>query len=283
MSSDPEAGRKLRNAIEDYAQRQDLTGASQASDLEAVLACFVPEPDAADELRSLVVDCVFRYLFASAKQIYEETEGNDNLLDTELENFLKRKTRLTGDNVGHFRRYLKQAILTSKAKRPKSEVRTRLLSKQRNRYCYICGTEIVPPAIERLDHVWPYSAGGGTSKGNLLRAHPECESAKADLAVPGDAAIGRFAFTSLPQKLEDRADPWWPRSIGTDEEFLELSDDIRAAQLRIALLHRQGFKCHRCDTALSEAGEAVLERKNCDEPWWFPNTVVVCSTCTMKA
>ena len=279
MSYDPNAGSKLRKAIEDYASRQDLAGVRQASELDAVLACFVPDQEAATQLQSLVVDCVFRYLFAAARQIYKATEGRAPSFDEELDRFLKRKTRLTGDNVTRFRRYLKQAVLTSHARRPKSELRNRLLAKQRNRYCYICGIEIQPPNNEKLDHVWPYSAGGGTGRDNLLRAHPECEAAKADLALSGDAAVGRFAFANLPQKLEDRADPWWPRKIGTDEEFLELFDDIRAAQLRVALLRRQDFRCHRCNAQLSEAGEATLERKNDDEPWWFPNTIVVCSTC----
>jgi len=283
MSSDPEAGKKLREAIVDYAQRQDPSSLSQTSPFDAVLECFVPDQESADQLRSLMVDCVFRYLFSAARLIHEYTEGRDDLFNERLEHFLKRKTRLSGDHVSHFRRYLKQAVLTSLAARPKNEVRTRLLAKQRNNYCYICGATIHPPESERLDHVWPVSAGGGAGKTNLLRAHAECEAAKGDLAVSGDAAVGRFAFTRLPQKLEQPPAPWWPRKIGTHEEFTEYSDDIRAAQLRVALLRRQDFKCFQCDAELREVGEATLQRRDTEEPWWFPNTIVVCNVCSKRS
>jgi len=280
MSSDPEAGSKLRKAIEEYALKEDFSGFAQKSDVDAVLACFLPDPGQADQLRSVIVDGVFRYLFATASQIFDRVEGDDDLFNQALDQFLHRKTRLTGGNVAHFRRYLKQAVLTSRMERPKSEVRERLLRKQRNSYCYLCGTPIGPHEDERLDHVWPVSAGGGTGKANLLRAHAQCEAAKADLAVVGDAAVGRFAFTTLPRQLEHRSETWWPREIATSEQFNRYVDDYRAAQLRVALLRRQDFRCYHCRTELREAGEVTLERKDSEEPWWFPNTIAVCTRCS---
>ncbi len=279
MTHDPDAGRKMRDAIEEYASRQEASAVGQASHLDAVLACFVPDHDSAMQLQKLVVDSVFRYLFAAGRQLYDSTGGNDALFDNALEHFLKLKTRLTGDSVRHFRRYVKQAVLTSLGPRPKREVRERMMRKQENKKCYICGATFVSARDGILDHVWPHSAGGGTGKSNLRRAHEECEAAKADLALCADASVGRFAFINLPRQLQDRAEPWWPRTIDSSDSFRTFADGIRASQMRIALLRRQDFKCYRCFIDLSDAGEAIVERRNDDEPWWFPNTIIVCITC----
>lgn len=283
MSHDPEAGRKLRTAIEEYSQRQDLSRFTQPTALDAVLACFVPEEATANQIRSLTIDLVFRYLFAAARNIYDEVQGNADLFNQHLEHYLKRRTRLTPDNVLYFQKHLKQAVLTSVAERPKNEVRDKLLRKQRDKHCYICGTAIQGTDDERLDHVWPHSAGGGTGRSNLLRAHAECEAAKGDLATPGDAPVGRFAYHTLPRRLATRCERWWPHTIDTDDAFHKYVDDLRSAQLRVAVLRRQDFKCYLCEGDLRDGGEATLSRRDNDEPWWFPNTIAVCGKCTSRS
>lgn len=276
MSHDPLAGQKLRMAIPRYAAEVIDNQADYAS----VLACFVPDSESASILGNMIIDTVFRYLIAAANDIYDAANGNPNGMDTELDSFLARKTRLTGQTLKNFRRLLKQAVLTKrKAERPKKEVADRLTKKQSRYRCYLCGGQITME--EHLDHVWPVNAGGGVSNENLLRAHPECDSAKADLAVCADSALGRFAFSKLPRFLEDRPSPWWPKSIDSEDEFNSTSDAIRAARMRIAVVRHQDFCCFRCGQQFRIAGEFVLDKRNNDEPWWFPNTVAICCLCNL--
>lgn len=92
MSHDPEAGRKLREAVETYATNQ-ATG-RRLSLLEAVLDCFVPDDQSQSELRSLLIDLVFRYLLAAGRMHY--ASGPEETADERLDQFLTRYTRLTG-------------------------------------------------------------------------------------------------------------------------------------------------------------------------------------------
>src|SRR5205823_4568000 len=129
--------------------------------------------------------------------------------DERLDRFLARYTRLTGVTLTNFRKRLKQAVLTADAERPKSERKERILLKQQHHFCYLCG-ERVRDGDEHLDHVWPQNAGGGTSGDNLQKTHAACQVLKHDLAVPGDAAMGRFAYHGgLPRQLTDRARAHW--------------------------------------------------------------------------
>lgn len=278
MSSDPEAGRKLREAVERYATREGVTRRTP-SVLDAVLYCFVPDDQAVEALQSLLIDLVFRYLFAAASARFDESGRLDAQFERLLDDFLARYTRLTDQNRDNFRRILKQAVLTSHAPRPKSEVRDRYLQKRRRYRCYLCG-EDVSEEDERLDHVWPCSAGGGTGQSNLWRSHTPCQAVKQDLAVPADAPLGRFAFGGpLPRYLTSGPDPWWERTITTEQEFVTFLDDVRAAVCRVALVIRQRGRCAECATEFRSTNGTNLRRLESDLPWWLPNTVVVCDRC----
>ena len=54
MSHDPEAGRKLREAIETYAMNQVI--GRDLDTLDAVLECFVPDDESQREVRSLLIE-----------------------------------------------------------------------------------------------------------------------------------------------------------------------------------------------------------------------------------
>lgn len=288
MSHDADAGRKLRESLSDYAKKE-FADQHWLPQTQAVLDCFVPDEESARIVAGIVEDCIFRYLLAAGQMMFDDCGGHSDTLDDLLDMFLKRKTRLTGRNVTHFRQVLKRAILTKNSDRPKNEVITRIRKKQNRFYCYICGNAILSndKAIgephtenEHMDHVWPHSAGGGSSNDNLRRAHPECDSIKADIAVCGDTALARFAFTHLTDALSCRPRQWWPHTLETAADFNSLTDAIRAAQLRIAILRRQDFSCSRCGNEFRERGEVILRRRNDDEPWWFPNTHAICSVCS---
>lgn len=277
MSSDPEAGRKLREAVERYALKQ--AGTSFRKTIDAVLHCFVTDERAVGALHGIVIDMVFRYLFAAASACHDRAEAEGLEFDDLLDEFLSGHTHLTENNAENFRKILKAAVLTSKADRPKSEVRRRLLEKQRRHRCYLCAEEILSDE-ERLDHVWPQSAGGGTGQSNLWRTHAVCQAAKHDLAVPADAPVGRFAYSgNLPRCLHERAEGWWGRSINDEQAFVTLLDDIRASAWRIALVLRQGGKCHECGGDFREIQGTNLRRLEQGLPWWFPNAVIVCDAC----
>lgn len=275
MSHDPEAGRKLRAAVEGSAAEQ-LTG-QKLSNLEAVLHCFVPDEESQAEVRALLIDLVFRYVLAAGRMHF--AAGPEGEADERLDRFLTRYTRLTGETRTNFRRKLKQAILTATAERPKSERRDRILSKQQKYFCYLCG-EPVREGDEQLDHVWPQNAGGGTSGGNLLKTHTACQVLKHDLAVPGDAAMGRFAYHGRPpRQLAEKAIPHWGGPLPDEAGFTQLLDDVRASGLRVALLLQQGGMCHRCGKEFRSAGPTRLVRLEEDLPWWPPNTVLCCVSC----
>jgi hypothetical protein len=244
VSSDPEAGRKLREAVVEAAERE--VGSRRLSALDAVLYCFVPDDEAVEQVRSFLVDLVFRFLFAAAAMRFQQAEGDPDVFDQLVDQFLTRYTRLTEQNLANFRRVLKQAILTANAPRPKSERRDRLLDKQARYNCYLCGGPI-EEGEDQLDHRWPRSAGGGTGKSNLFRAHAACQLLKHDLAVPGDAPVGRFAFGgNLPRFLRDQAGPLWTAPVADETAFVALMDDLRSAALRVALILRQEGKCFLC-------------------------------------
>src|SRR5262249_22631449 len=140
--------------------------------------------------------------------------------------------------------------------------------------------EDVPEADERLDHVWPYTAGGGTGQSNLRRSHTPCQAVKQDLAVTADAPIGRFVYGGhLPRSLRDETDPWGGRTIKTEQEFVTFMDDVRAAVCRVALVMRQEGKCSECGKEFRSVQGTNLRRIEDDLPWWLPNTVVVCDAC----
>jgi 5-methylcytosine-specific restriction endonuclease McrA len=275
MSNDAEAGRKLRRAIEEYAVRQ--VGGRRLNVLEAVLECFVPDQASQDEVRSLLIDLVFRFVLAAGRMHFE-SEG-PSTPDDRLEQFLIKHTRLTGDAQVNFRRRLKQAILTAQAESPKTERRDRVLSKQQQYYCYLCG-ERVTPEDEQVDHVWPQNAGGGTSGDNLRKAHAACQILKHDLAVPGDAAMGRFAYhANLPRQLNERARPHWEDTGLNANNFTILLDDVRSSALRVALILQQEGRCHFCKQEFRVSGPIRLLRLEEELPWWPPNTVLSCATC----
>jgi hypothetical protein len=241
--------------------------------------CFVPDDKASEQIESFLIDLVFRYLFAAASMRFQQAEGDPDVLDGLLDHFLKRYTRLAEQNLANFRRVLKQAVLTANSPPPKSERRDRLLEKQGRFHCYLCGLTI-EEGEDELDHRWPRSAGGGTGKSNLFRAHAACQVLKHDLAVPGDAAVGRFAFGGkLPRLLQERAGPLWEEPASNEAAFTALMDDIRSATLRVALVLRQDGRCFRCEADFREAGAARLVRLEEEHPWWMPNTVVCCEAC----
>lgn len=278
MAHDPLAGQHLRQAIPRIAARQELDGLTQAEEVVSVLNCFVPDDEASSQLQSLISDLIFRYLIAAAKRIHKDCEGRN--FDSKLDDFLKSKTRLTGDNVSAFRKPLKAAVLASCQKRPKRSVRKRYLAQQKHLPCYLCG-KAIDETDEKLDHVWPLSAGGGNGN-NIRRAHAACEEASADIAVCGDAAVGRFAFKNkMPHLLSEHPEKgqWWPRTLESSRDFFTYADDVRAAQMRIAILRRQNFSCYECETEIVSTGAGALQKKEADEPWWFPNTIFVCNNC----
>jgi 5-methylcytosine-specific restriction endonuclease McrA len=278
VASDPEAGRKLRAAIERYAEEQ--TNLRSMHPLDAVLECFVPEEVAQREVRSLLIDLVFRYLMAAARMQIEDAAEHGASVDDHLDRFLNRHTRLTGQTSVNFRRILKQAVLTAKAERPKTERRDRLAQKQQHYFCYLCGRPITDDD-EQLDHLWPHSAGGGTSRENLLRAHAACQILKQDIAMPGDAAVGRFAYhRHLPRQLAAPALRHWEEPASSIDDFVRLLDDVRASGLRVALILRQRGKCHFCQAEFRTAGPLKLVRLERDLPWWPPNTVASCEPCS---
>lgn len=272
MSSDPEAGRKLRNLIDrlafDYAE-------SSLGKSAAVIEAFVTDETTAEIVQDVVGDAIFRFLLASAKKI--RSESADATFDASLDKFILRKTRLTGELAKRLRQTLKQAVLASEQERPKTERRDRLREKQRNKNCYLCSHSIDEEPI--LDHVWPRSAGGGTGKSNLRIAHPFCEAVKGDFAVGGDAPVGRFAFNVLPRTLSNTQVSWWPLTVSDDKEFRSLVDDIRGSQLKVAILGRQEFQCQSCNTAFSDSTSCTIVRRNEDEPWWFANVIAICDDC----
>lgn len=276
MTHDPQAGKKFRDAISRFLPQKSGTVSLYESKVDTLLDCFAPDAESCFQIQSLVEDMLFRYLLASAKMI--KANSTEQSFDAELDRFIKRKTQLAGDRVLEFRRLLKNAVLTTTQDRPKSSTKTRILKKQRNNLCYLCG-EPIEESEEKLDHQWPLSAGGGNGS-NLQRAHRRCEEAKSDLAVSGDAAVGRFAFSNnLPDRLKFAGGDWWPYEIESDEQFLSFADDIRATQLRFAVLRRQDFTCHQCKGLISKVGGGSLVRRETDEPWWYPNTIFVCSFC----
>ena len=279
MTHDPQAGKKLRDAIARFVPRQSRGTTLYESKIDALLDCFAPDSDSCQQIQSLVEDMLFRYLLAAAKMI--KANSTDSTCDEELDRFIKRKTQLTDNHVRAFRQLLKNAVATSTQERPKSSTKERILRKQRRYFCYLCG-EPVEESEEKLDHQWPLSAGGGNGN-NLRRAHRTCEEARSDLAVAGDAAIGRFAFPSnLPNMLQNPEGNWWPRTLESDSDFFSFTDDVRAAQLRFAVLRRQDFKCYQCEGLISEVGGGSLMRRETDEPWWFPNTIFVCNICQSR-
>jgi len=271
MTSDPRAGKKLRSSIDtialEYSSIKEGKGA-------AIIDAFLPDDTSAEIVQDLIGDIVFRFLLASAKQIYTD---NPSTFDASLENFILKKTRLTGELAKRFRRVLKQAVLASEEERPKKERRDRIKDKQKHKNCYICSGPINEEPV--LDHVWPRSAGGGNGKSNLMTAHPFCEAVKGDLAVSGDTPVARFAFNALPRTLDGTQIAWWPSALDADHEFRSLVDDIRGSQLKIAVLGRQDFKCYECDKSFSESNKCSIKRRNTDEPWWFANVIVICDDC----
>jgi hypothetical protein len=107
--------------------------------LDEVLHIFVPDENVRRSLESLLIDMVFRYLFVAASARHTQAVGNSARFDQLLGEFLTRHTRLAEEKRDNFLKILKQAVLTSKGERPKSEVRDRLLAKQRHLACYLCG------------------------------------------------------------------------------------------------------------------------------------------------
>ena len=95
MTHDPEAGRKLRVAIETYAMKQ--VSGRDVDVLNAVLECFVPEEECQKEVRSLLIDMVFRYLLAAGR--LHATSDETGTVDERLDRFLTRHTRLTGQTL----------------------------------------------------------------------------------------------------------------------------------------------------------------------------------------
>ncbi|MFN7840271.1 MAG: hypothetical protein ACK5ZC_11350 [Pirellulaceae bacterium] len=278
MAHDPDAGKNLRSAIPKYALNEFVEEFAQTAEVVAVLNCFIPEETSSSVLQSVITDCVFRYLLATGKSIYFECEGKN--FEGKLDGFLKSKTRLTGKNLTNFRDILRAAVLATMQDRPDKKRRKSILAKQSANPCYICGRAI-DAGQEKLDHVWPLNAGGGCGS-NLMRAHRVCEETTRDLAVCGDTPIGRFAFAkNLPRHLSEPPNDghWWPRTLSNDEEFFSYADDLRATQLRFAVLRRQDFKCVRCKKEIREVGEGRLSKREDEEPWWFPNTEFLCNTC----
>jgi 5-methylcytosine-specific restriction endonuclease McrA len=272
MTSDPKAGQKLRVSIDLLAKEYSQVRAGKGA---AIVDTFLPDETAAELVQDLIGDVVFRFLLLSALKIRSEV-GEVNF-DDSLEKFILNKTRLTGDLARRLRQNLKQAVLATEEERPKSERKARLKEKQKHKKCYLCSGTIEGESV--LDHVWPRSAGGGNGKSNLHTAHASCEAVKADIAVCGDAPVGRFAFNELPRSLAGHPMTWWPSTVKDDREFKSLVDDIRGSQLKIAILSRQQFQCHSCKTSFSDTGDCRIIRRNEDEPWWFANVVAICDSC----
>ncbi len=279
MAHDPDAGKNLRLAIPKYASNEFLDGFDQTGEVVAVLNCFIPDETSSSTLQSILTDCVYRYLLATGKSIHSKCEGKN--FEGRLDDFLRSKTRLTGKNLTNFRDILRAAVLATMQTRPDKKKRRNILSKQVDNRCYICGREI-DKGQEKLDHVWPLNAGGGNGT-NLRKAHAVCEETTRDLAVCGDAPLGRFAFSkNLPRHLSNPPNDghWWPRTLSEVEDFIAYADDLRATQLRFAILRRQDFKCLRCEKEIREIGEGVLSKREKEEPWWFPNTEFICNPCS---
>jgi 5-methylcytosine-specific restriction endonuclease McrA len=272
VTSDPKAGQKLRASIDSLATEYSRTTAGKGA---ALVDAFLPDEMAAEMIQDIMGDVIFRFLLASAT--YIRSISSSESFDASLDRFILKKTRLTGDLAKRLRQNLKQAVFASEEERPKNERRSRMKNKQQSRNCYLCSGAIDDDAI--LDHVWPRSAGGGNGKSNLRIAHAFCEAVKADFAVSGDAPIGRFAFQSLPRTLMDEKPKWWPLSISTDIEFRSLLDDVRGSQLKLAVLSRQEFQCHKCGKPFFNSKAISVVRRNHDEPWWFANVVAVCEEC----
>lgn len=279
MSSDPEAGRKLRLAIEEYAKKQIASSREVRTSLDAVLQCFVPGIEEERQLHSLVIDLVFRYVLAAASKAYQDAEDDGPQFDDALRVFLTKRTRLTEQHRDNFQRILKQAVLTSRAESPKSEVRNRLLRKQISNNCYLCGKGI-DASDESLDHVWPQSAGGGTGKSNLFRIHAACGTLKGDLAVPGDAPMGRFAYGSnVPRQFSGTPEIPWGRTLANPQQVVTFLDDIRGATLRLAMIIRQDSKCAECKRDFRQASGTNVRKVEDELPWWFLNAQIVCDDC----
>lgn len=275
MTSDPKSGQKLRTAVDTLSLKYAEEGTSNVA---AVIDTFLVDEVAADIVQSIVSDAVFRFLLASALQIRRESVSLN--FDDALERFVLQKTRLTGDLAKSLRQNLKQAVLASEEERPKTERKNRIKDKQKSKNCYLCSSPINEESV--LDHVWPRSAGGGNGKSNLRLAHPFCEAIKADLAVFGDAPVGRFAFTKLPRTLAGAQMHWWPSRVENAEDFQSLIDDIRGSQLKIAILGRQNFECDSCDKHFADSIECSIVRRDPTEPWWFANVIAICDECGTK-
>ena len=276
MTADPQSGRKLRSSIDKLALEYSDTNSGLVA---ALVDTFLTDEDSAAIVQNIIGDIVFRFLLASAKKIRSECTASN--FDDELDRFIVRKTRLSGAMAINLRKYLKLAVLASEEERPKSERKDRIKKKQKLKNCYLCSKAIDDELV--LDHVWPRSAGGGNGKSNLRIAHASCEAVKADIALSGDVAVGRFAFVSLPRTLgDDRQESWWPINVASDDDFRSLLDDIRGTQMKIALLGRQAFRCFRCEKPFQDSESCTVAKRNHDEPWWFPNVVALCDNCIQE-
>ncbi len=273
MTHDPKAGEKLRRSLDSIAIEYSRTTTGKAASL---VEAFLPDSDAADIVQNLVGDVIFRYLFASALRIRDQSSADT--FDDSLTQFIARKTRLTGSLAKSLRQSLKQAVLTSEEQRPKSERRGHLRVKQRNKNCYLCGGPIGDDAV--LDHVWPRSAGGGNGKANLRLAHESCEAVKGDFAVCGDVSLARFAFVKPPRSISNpQKREWWPSRLDDDEDFRSFTDDLRGSQMKVAILGRQEYRCFRCEKPFCDSTACVVKKRDLEEPWWFANAIAVCDEC----
>lgn len=282
MTHDPAAGKKLRDVVTELGDTN-----SDETSIDAIVARFFPDTDINSRMVEIVFDLVFRYFLLIGSDVYEslrDESGNVNTraFDEVMDRFIQRNTKLEEDQRRRLRQNVKQAVLASTSIRPKRRTREKLLNRQRDRLCYLCGLEICSDQDQVLDHRWPLSAGGGTGSANLYRAHKHCEEIKADIAFATDTAFGRIAYRELPRLLEEPANAETLTAMHNADNATTYLDDVRSAQMRVGVLQRQNHACRRCKQEFRDVGKAVLTKRDETEPWWFNNIEAVCEPCNKE-
>ncbi|QKE37681.1 HNH endonuclease [Ferrovum myxofaciens] len=200
---------------------------------------------------------IFRDFFCSATVIFSNLES---LKPEDIQKHLKKVTFLPEDDVIPMQRLLKASLTNKYSSRPGNEFKQRIIAKQHS--CYLCGQSVNATDETEVDHIWPYSLGGGTGAENLKVAHASCAAIKANSATPADSLLGGNVYNSHPYGLDSYPSElsFWPSEILDKEQFNSYRNNLVSSGLRLAVLMKQEFKCVSCNMAFSDkgAGEVSL-------------------------
>lgn len=248
----PLSGKKLRDKMLSCAEKSENRPLQKYErDFLNFLSIFLADERAKKIYMEMVVDSIFRDFFCSASVIFSDLES---LKSEDIQEYLKKVTFLQEDDVIPVQRLLKASLTNKYSPRPGSEFKQRIKEKQHS--CYLCGQSVHSTDETEVDHIWPYSLGGGTGADNLKVAHASCAAIKADSATPADSLLGGNVYSSHPDGLNNHpsALPFWPSEIRGKEEFNSYRRNLVSSGLRLAILMKQEFKCVSCNAAFSEKG-----------------------------